>query len=90
MYESPFTVDYLEPIYKQYTDEFDNAVMECVSGVSISVDKDELLKALEYDRDQYQKGYEDGRKEQYEKGFKDGVEWARNRLNLDPLMEGGE
>ena len=29
--------------------------------VGVYVDKEELIKALKYDREQYQKGYEDGR-----------------------------
>ena len=31
--------------------------------VSINVDRDELIKALQYDRNQYEKGYEDGKKD---------------------------
>ena len=60
MYESPFTVFRTEPIYRQINDEFENAVMECVWSENISVDKGELIKALQYDRGQYEKGYADG------------------------------
>ena len=80
MYESPFTVIYGEPIYKQLNDEFENAVMECVASCNISVDKDELIKALQYDRDQYQKGYNDGvnaREDVYKSGFAAGIEYAK-------------
>ena len=37
-------------------------VMQVSQQVGFAVDKDELLKALQYDRDQYKKGYEDGLK----------------------------
>ena len=34
-------------------------IYKAVQNVGINVDKDELIKALKYDREQYQKGYED-------------------------------
>lgn len=49
-----------------YTEEvqtaFDGEVLKAVQRVGIIVDRDELLKALAYDRGQYKKGYEDGKK----------------------------
>ncbi len=38
-------------------------VMKAVRKVGVNVDKGELIKALQYDRDQYTKGYEDGKNE---------------------------
>ncbi len=35
-------------------------IMQAVMRVGVDVDKDELIKALAYDREQYQKGYRDG------------------------------
>ena len=34
--------------------------MEAIQYAQINVDKEELEKALKYDRDQYDKGYRDG------------------------------
>lgn len=43
-------------------DESSNDV-NAVQRVGVNVDKDELIKALQYDRGQYDKGYADGYKE---------------------------
>lgn len=53
-YVSPIDV-YLTEMLTQY----DNAIMKAVCNVGINVDKEELIKALKYDRDQYKKGYQD-------------------------------
>lgn len=53
-YQSPIEV-FQTQMQSQIEDETYKAVMK----VGINVDKDELLKALQYDRDQYQKGYAD-------------------------------
>lgn len=55
MYQSP-----IEIIEKQMRTEFDDNIYQAVQMYEISVDKDELIKALQYDRDQYNKGYVDG------------------------------
>ena len=55
-YKSP-----IEIIYEQVRYEMDNEIMRAIQGVGINVDKDELIKALAYDRDQYQKGFQDGK-----------------------------
>lgn len=39
---------------------FDDMVFRAVEEVGIEVDRDELIKALAYDRGQYEKGYGDG------------------------------
>lgn len=36
-----------------------NEIVKAVQNVGVNVDKAELLKALAYDREQYQKGYKD-------------------------------
>lgn len=41
--------------------QFENNVYKAVQQYGISVDKDELIKALKYDRGQYEAGYMDGR-----------------------------
>lgn len=41
--------------------DMDGFVLKTVIDCGINADKDELLKALEYDRGQYEKGYADGK-----------------------------
>ena len=45
----------------QYT--LDEAVLKAVCNCDIYVDKEELLKALQYDRGQYEQGHADGYKQ---------------------------
>lgn len=55
MYESPII---------QMSDEmkihYENGVYKAVQHFGFDVNKEELLKALQYDREQYTKGYKDG------------------------------
>jgi len=53
-YQSPIEI-FQTQMQSQIVGEIYKAVMK----VGVNVDKDELLKALQYDRDQYQKGYTD-------------------------------
>lgn len=43
--------------------EVENGIVKAVKDMGIVVDKEELVKALQYDRGQYDKGYRDGIKE---------------------------
>ena len=56
-----------EPVMKlfqtQMEMQMEGEIMKAVQEVGVVVDKDELIKALNYDRQQYQKGYEDGKRE---------------------------
>lgn len=54
-YKSP-----IELIATQWRTECENGALRVVREYFPSVDKDELIKALQYDRDQYDKGYVDG------------------------------
>lgn len=54
MYKSP-----IEMIMGQIRTQQEDHVFKAVQEVGITVDKEELLKALKYDRDQYNKGYHD-------------------------------
>lgn len=58
MYESPITEIIGEMQMKQ-REEQDRQIYECIQQYGINVDKEELIKALQYDRDQYEKGYRD-------------------------------
>ena len=53
-YQSP-----IDLIMGQMNLAFEGEVCKAVQNVGVNVDKDELLKALQYDRGQYQKGYND-------------------------------
>jgi hypothetical protein len=55
MYESP-----IEIITKQIRTQSEDNVFKVIQEQGIFVNKEELVKALEYDRNQYQKGYADG------------------------------
>lgn len=55
MYNSP-----IEAIFDDIKTNIEGYVVNSVQRVGICVDKNELVKALEYDRGQYEKGYRDG------------------------------
>ena len=50
----------IEIIQDRMRMEVEGEVFKAVQNVGVHVDKDELLKALQYDRGQYKSGYEDG------------------------------
>lgn len=62
-YKSPIDI-----IQEEMRTRFDNKIFEAVLKFDIRVNKDELIKALEYDRKQYLQGYEEA-KEIYEKAL---------------------
>lgn len=53
-YQSPINV-----IMNQMNIYYENEIYKAVQNAGINIDKDELQKALQYDRGQYQKGYAD-------------------------------
>ncbi len=53
-YKSP-----IELIMSDMQVKMECEILKAVQNVGVNVDKDELLKALQYDRNQYQKGYDD-------------------------------
>lgn len=56
MYKSP-----IEIIYGQTQTKIEGDVLQVVQSYGINVDKEELIRALQYDRGQYGKGYADGK-----------------------------
>lgn len=60
MYDSPINVIYGK-LQTKAQEDMENHIFESVQSVGVMVDKDELIKALEYDRQQYEKGYQDGK-----------------------------
>lgn len=55
MYESP-----IQLIESQMRTEVENEIFRAIKEVGVDVNKEELIKALQYDRHQYSKGYKDG------------------------------
>ncbi len=60
MYESPIKLFQTEPIIQQIKDETEDVILRSVAKVGVIVDKDELVKALAYDRAEYERGLRDG------------------------------
>lgn len=52
MYKSP-----IEIIYGQMQTNMENNIYEAVQKYGVNVDKEELIRALQYDREQYEAGY---------------------------------
>lgn len=72
-YESPISI-YAKDVATQLEDE----VLKVVQSYSVFVNREELIRALRYDREQYDKGYRDGKDfRQYEgvKPYKSGNRW---------------
>ena len=61
MYKSPIMLFKTDPLIQCVKNETDTMIIRGVARAGVHVDKDELIKALEYDRGQYEKGYRDGR-----------------------------
>ena len=65
MYESPITIT--ERLVNKTREQMENDIMSNILTVAteydINVNRDELIKALQYEREQYNKGYVDGMKE---------------------------
>jgi len=66
MYESPITL-LVQNMESQLYQKKEQTVWEAVNALGVVVNKEELSKALKYDRDQYSKGYKDGGNEVLDK-----------------------
>lgn len=73
MFDSPIKI-----ITNRIRTEIEGQVLRAVQNVGVIVDKEELLKALQYDRDQYSKGYADG----YEKAIEEFSEMLKHRCYM--------
>ena len=64
MYKPPielFTFDSpIQQVMDQAKKQHEEYIYKCILNAGVNVDKQELLKALQYDRNQYQEGYKDG------------------------------
>lgn len=80
-YESPVNIimGQVEQEFKQIQNETENTIMaEIRQQLGVYVDKEELIKALQYDRNQYDKGYSDGRASMFEELEKIETQIIRN------------
>lgn len=78
MYESPLNAE--TKIVSEIQKDIEGKIAAKIkTDYNIEVDQEELIKALNYDRRQYSKGYEDG--------YVDGYEAARNKF--ESLLEHG-
>ena len=74
-YQSPITIS-------EIAEEIAEKIIKV--KMAIDVDKDELIKALQYDRNQYENGYADGRHDAMEQKYDEDVVhvkhgiWERN------------
>ena len=60
MYESPITI-VEQKLHKTISEQYDDYIMTTIEKtLGCEVDKEELIKALNYDRNQYDKGFRDG------------------------------
>lgn len=59
-YESPVTLFYQQAAESITQDQENKIMTEIKYQMAVDINKEELLKALKYDRDQYDKGYKDG------------------------------
>ena len=66
MYESPVKISY-DDINAKMVQAADGQILATIQQL-VSVDKDELIRALQYDRGQYEKGYEDGKRDSVRHG----------------------
>lgn len=69
MYEAAITL-----FESQVRIEQENNIFNAVKEIGVDVDKEELIKALKYDREQYAKGYKDG--------YKVGIKRLCDRLGI--------
>lgn len=60
MYKSPIEVFY-QQVHVGIEESVEDAVYKAVKNVGSCVNKEELVQALMYDRDQYERGFEDAK-----------------------------
>ena len=75
MYESPIKL-LQQQMQTQIVKQLEGEALKTIVSYGIDVDKEELLKALKYDRDQYDKGYDEG----YRKGVEDFMDRIRGPI----------
>lgn len=94
MWNSPVKMTWDEPdfiqtetqkIVNEITKQHEDCITYAINQtMGYEVDKEELIKAMQYDRDQYDKGYQDG----YLDGVRDGKQIIFNKLQ--EFVEGSD
>ena len=70
MYQSPIEI-ITNQIADKVIDDLNNKVFAAVERIGLNINPTELIKALAYDRKQYERGYRDGFIEGQLKSFSD-------------------
>ena len=83
MYESPINLYVQETIRKMESEREDAITAKISESIGIDINKDELIKALQYDRQQYHKGYADAKamRESMLYEIRTGIEQKCDRIN---------
>ena len=76
MYESPINI-----ITSKLCTQLESDCVKSVQSYGFDVDKEELAKALNYDRKQYEKGHTDG----YNKAIDDAIEIVKENYRIEAL-----
>lgn len=76
-YESPVSLFYQQAAEAITQDQENKIMAEIKYQMAVDINKEELLRALKYDRDQYDKGYKDG----YLAGAQYAMDQMQERLN---------
>lgn len=88
----------IEIIYGQMETQMGGDILRAVQKYGINVDKEELIRALQYDRNQYEKGYADGKADAMAelvrckdcKHYREGFCFCENWWKDDGFTEVGE
>lgn len=87
VYKSPIVVDDLMDIGSEMISEInknvEDSIFKSIHKIGINVDKEELIRALNYDRDSYSKGYKNG----YNNGIDDFLEQFSSIYNQDDSID---
>ena len=79
-WESPIETTF-QRISRDVQEKEDAYIIEEIRKVGVDVNKDELIKALNYDRQQYEQGYKNGYKDGYAKGIDDCMERLKELIS---------
>lgn len=77
-YKSP-----IEITTKSYMTQVDDEILKAVHKVEIYVDKEELLRALRYDRDQFRCGFDEGYDTGYNQGHNDAIKEILKKIKYE-------
>lgn len=89
-WESPIKKIYGDIHNEMIRQDEENCMYTIKQSIGYEVDKEELIKALQYDREQYDKGYNDGRKETFVEELEKIKAEIKTQVNLDsPFISHG-